>query len=598
MDIYNETQRNRLFKAIETSYRAKQPFRETNRHLIEQYAGSSYGMGKGRHEIIINLMNQVVDAYTMSLVANRPRVLLSTRQEHLSYFAKQFEVATNNLIEEIGLEYTLRQWVLDAFFCVGICKIHLANAGQVQLESNVWMDPGTPFCSNVSLDNWVHDMSATKWGEIKFAGDYYRIPFEDLESDVYDQSAVKDLIPTSKYAPDGDRLQDISRGNECDHDEFEPMVDLMDVWVPRDGKIYTFALDSIHTMRCKGDPVAVMDWDGPEMGPYHLLGFNDVPENIMPSSPASHLASMDKLINNIARKQARRARTAKINHLYTAAGAQDAIRLQKSGDDQWVMVNSPDEFKSHATGGVDANSQRFMLDVMDQYDRMAGNLPAILGLGASADTVGQEQLIHGSVSKKIAQMQYRVVDGAKRIIRDLGYLLWQDKAKVIPGTLPIEGADGYSADVTWTPEDREGDFFDYNFSIDLHSMPYESPSQKVGKVNAAIQQLAQAGALQQVVQASGGSVNFAKLVEIYADLLNEPRLNQIIQFTGALPPQEPGMQGMEKPGMSPSTTRNYVRRSVPSGGTQQSRNLVRQQAWAGASQNTPSQEASLSRPAA
>jgi hypothetical protein len=596
MNPLDEVQRNRLFRAIESSYRSLDPFRTVNHQLIEQYAGSSYGQGKARHEIIINLMNQVVDAYTMSLVANRPRVMLSTRQEHLTYFAKQFETATNNLIEEIGLEYTLRQWVLDAFFCVGICKIHLANAGQIQVENNLWMDPGTPFASNVSLDNWVHDMTATKWGEVKFAGDYYRIPFEDLESEIYDQKVVQDLVPTSKYAPDGDRLQDISRGSETDHDEFEPMVDLLDVWIPRDGKVYTFAIDSIHTMRCKGEPVAVMDWDGPELGPYHLLGFNDVPENIMPTSPASQLASMDKLVNNIMRKQARRARTAKINHLYNAAGAQDAIRLQKSGDDAWVQVNDVDNFQSHATGGVDANSQRFMLDVMDQYDRMAGNLPAILGLGASADTVGQEQLIHGSVSKKIAQMQYRVVDGAKRIIRDLGYLLWQDKAKTIPGTMPVEGADGYSVDVTWTPEDREGDFFDYNFSIDLHSMPYEAPAQKIGKIANALQQLAGAAPLQQVLMAQGGQVNFQKLVEIYADLMNEPRLAQVIQFTGALPSQEP-MQGMESR-MPAATNRTYTRKSIPSGGTQQSRNLARQQAWAGASQNTPAQEASLSRPAA
>jgi hypothetical protein len=76
-------------------------------------------------------------------------------------------------------------------------------------------------------------------------------------------------------------------------------------------------------------------------------------------------------------------------------------------------------------------------------------------------------------------MQFRVIDGAKRVIRDLGHMLWNDKFKVMRGSMGVPGAERYTVDMTWTPEDREGDFLDYNFDIDLYSMPYQSPAQKV-----------------------------------------------------------------------------------------------------------------------
>jgi hypothetical protein len=78
------------------------------------------------------------------------------------------------------------------------------------------------------------------------------------------------------------------------------------------------------------------------------------------------------------------------------------------------------------------------------------------------------------VSSKEAQMQYRVLDGSSRLIRDLGFLLWNDKAKVIPGRIPIDGTT-YSMDATWTPDDREGAYFDYRINIDVYSMAYQSP---------------------------------------------------------------------------------------------------------------------------
>jgi hypothetical protein len=560
MDLNQATERERLFKAIESSYRALEPFRNLNKALVEEYAGGGYGAQRSQFGDLLNLMHQTVDAYTMALVANRPRVMISTEDLSLEYFAKLYQTALNKYIEKIGLEHTLRQWVLDAFFSVGIIKVHMAEAGPVQIERDLWMDPGKPFASNVSLDNWVHDCTSTKFSKVRFAGDMYRIPFESLKSDAYDQEAVKELTPTSKYTVESNRLEKISRGFEVDPDEYEPMVDVADVWTPSSGQIWTFAVESVSQFRLKGPPIAVMPWKGSEHGCYHLLGLGDVPENIMPSSPASHLSMLARLANNLMRKQSRRARNHKRVHAYSPAGAASAKNVQRSGDDEFREVELPQEINTISVGGIDQGTQLFLQEVIEMFDRMAGNLPAMLGLGPQTGTVGQEELLHGSLNKKEANMQYRVVDASVRLVKELGLMLWMDKFQVIRGKMPIDGADGYYVDHTWTPDNRAGTTNDYEFGIDMYSMPYQSPSKKMDLIMTLINQVY--APMAQMLMSQGGTINMQELTELFAEMTNTARLKKIIQFVA--PPTEP-MAEEEGPPMPTNTTRTNVRKSIPSG---------------------------------
>lgn len=590
----DEIKKKRLFQAVETSYRKLEPFRSMQHALVDEYAGDGYGAGSKhtKREIVINLLNQAVEAYTMSLAANRPRVLVSTRHEQLKPFGAHYQVAVNNLLQEIGIEHTIRRWILDAFFCVGIVKVHMASSGLVEIEKDLWADPGKPFASNVSLDNWVHDSSATKWTEVQFAGDCYRIPWEDLQDDtIFDQDAAKDIRATSKAEWETERLENIGKGYEVDQDEFLPMVDLIDIWLPRDGIIETYPCQfTAGKLSPYGEPVAVMDWNGPEFGPYHLLGFGDVPENIMPASPASHLAGLARHINNVYRKQIKSARDFKEIDTYSAGSDKDARNVQNARHGDMVCVNDPKELGKIRTGGVDPGLQQFLLNMQNDFNSAAGNLAALLGLGSQADTLGQEKLIHGAVGGRVASMASRVLDAVTSLVRDLGHMVWFDQVNVIPGQIELESLDGFAVDATWTPDDREGNFIDYNLSIDVYSMAYKSPGERA---NAIMQVLSQVyGPFMQMLQQQGGTINFQRLNEILSELLDLPRLKDIVQFTGAMPgmPEVPLQGGAGKPANS---TREYVRRSVGQGGTAQSRNVMQQQAWGGTA--TPQQRGMLGR---
>ena len=582
MDVWDPKVRGRLSDAMERAYRELSPFRKLIVGLVEEYAGTGYGDKKSRPQILLNLIAQTVEAYTMALAANRPRVLLSTEHIELHPFAEHFQLALNNLIKEIELEKTLRAWVLDAFFCIGILKIHMAEGVEVMLDDGMWVDPGSPNASNIPLDNFVFDITAPEWERIKFSADCYRIPFEHLQDSMFDQDAVRDLRPTSKYAADGDageRLEQIAMGREVDEDDLEPMIDVCDVWCPDVGIVYTFAMDPTRRFLLLGPPIATLRWTGHEFGPHKVLSFVDVPQNIMPASTAGHLAELARLVNSVMRKGARQARRQRDVNIYTPAGAEDAKSIRRANDADWVQVQSKEEVDVLKLGGVDPSLQAFLHGIMQMYDRMSGNLQAMAGLGAQAPTAAQENIIHRRVGKREASMQFKVLDGTRRVMRDLGWLLWNDKVKHIHGRMPVEGVPEWSIQSDWTPDDRQGQFIDYDFNIDVYSMQYRSPAERVQILNELLGSVYLPAA--ELLMAQGGTINFERLSKIHAELLHEPRIREIIQF-GSILPEEGVESHAGGRGAPVATTRNYVRQNVPTGGTPEHQAQETQQAWLGA----------------
>lgn len=129
MNPNNEQDRARLFKCIEYSTRNLRPYREMRKKFVKDYVGSYYNSGSNsdQQEVIMNLMYQTAETYTMSLAANRPRVLVTSDFPDLSWFSHHFQRSVNNLIEEIHLEETIRAAVLEAFFSMGVVKVYTGS---------------------------------------------------------------------------------------------------------------------------------------------------------------------------------------------------------------------------------------------------------------------------------------------------------------------------------------------------------------------------------------------------------------------------------------------------------------------------------------
>lgn len=547
----------RLIDSVEVSYRKLRPYREAVFRLVEDYAGPMYGTEGnstntfGRQEKYLNLSKQAVSAYMTLLASNRPRVLLSTPNEKLKPFARHYQIAMNGLLEKIEIEKTISQWVRDAFFWMGIVKVHMGDSGELVSEGDVTADAGMPFASNVALDDFVFDASAKKWSECKYAGDIYRMPIETLlNSGSFSGDALDELAAQDEYHT-GERLRELSMGVEAVNNEIEDMVDVCDLWIPREGVIRTYIVENRHNLRLKEGHIAEIEWDGKELGPYHLLHFDEVSENIMPCSTAADLQPLERLINNLYRKNARKASRQKDTPIYSPSGEQTARKLRNASDGEWISVTDPKEVNVIKHGGIDGNLHGFMLNSMNLFDRMAGNLQQMLGLGASTDTVGQERLVQAAGSRREGQLQTAVVSATIKLIKDLGMLLWGDEFTKLPAQDEIEGLPEITFDSTWNAEYRRGQFSDYNFDIDVYSMQYQTPASRVQAINNLLQSIYIP--MMPMIQQQGGNFDLQKLTEMHSEMLNLPRLKDIVKFStpqeaagsmaqmmrGAAPQQQP-----------------------------------------------------------
>jgi len=202
--------------------------------------------------------------------------------------------------------------------------------------------------------------------------------------------------------------------------------------------------------------------------------------------------------------------------------------------------------------------------IQEEYDRFAGNLQSMGGLGPQASTVGQEEIIQGNLSRMEADMRMAVVNFASDCILDLGRLMWEDQTLELQTSLPV-GNSGINVSSNWTPDNRVGNFDDYEFKVEPYSMVFKTPEQKLQELFQVLQQIAP---LWPMFQASGATLDAEAIVDEIARLKNRPEFKRFITFAN------PAMMlgGDENTvRQSPVTTRETVRKNISTGGTADSR---------------------------
>ncbi len=589
IDLHDKEKRGRLLKAIKESRDSLNIFRRVRKVFVKDYCGSWYSEQSDYPKVLVNLMNQTARIYTVALAAHNPQVLVSTpRIENLA-FARRFEVNLNKLISDMALDATFRAIVLDAFFCIGCGVVMMRDTdtrfhGILESEEDVWLDPGEPWLNRVALDDLILDMSARELTKMRYCGHRYRADYEKVMDEPGYAKKVKDkLKPTSRQAKETEgSSRDISGGEGwVEDDDLKDMVWLMDVWIAEN--------NTVATMACEDEdlpPLIEREWTGSQAGPYKFLSLGTVPDNVIPASPAINLKGMHDLQNRLHRRMEKDSDAHRVVNAYPPSGSDDAEKIRKAERNSWVRIGDPNSIKQVEVGGIDQRDMALSTFIQEEYDRFAGNLQAMGGLGPQASTVGQEELIHGQQSRSEADLRMAVVNFASDCILDLGRLMWEDQTLELHTSIPV-GNSGINVTSDWRPGRRDGVFEDYEFKVEPYSMVFKTPEQKLQELYQTLQQLAP---LWPMFQANGAVLDAQAIVEEIARLKNRPEFKRFITFPG-LPPT--GLGGDENTvRQSPVTERTNIRRNVPTGGTQEARNSATIQALLGGKSQVNGQMAS------
>jgi len=555
-----------LADSVEWSRRKLENFQRKHYNFIKNTVGAHYSLDGAEDRIPLNMAHMATSTLMAHLASETPKVLVTTNKNDLKPHAYEFELGLNQLFKEINFRSTQNDVVLDHLFTMGIGKVGMAISGEVEV-GGVLHDAGQPYYDQISIDDWVMDMSVKRYEQVSYAGHFYDAPYEwVMDSGLFENTAG--LYPSRRgdFQERGNpKAETIGRGlgggsNDTYYDDVVPKIRLLELWLPFESSIITLAVSEEGEVLRSREPLRYVDWEGPERGPFHLLRAYPVADNLMPMSPMMVWYDLHILANRLFNKTARQAERQKKIGVVKRAHTRDGERVIKTSDGEMIPVDDTKGAMEMSLGGIDQSNFAFILQNKELFSHYAGGIDILAGLGPQAPTLGQDQLLDQNASKMVNHLQKGVVQYTKNVVEDLAYWMWNDPVAQYGVTKKVEGT-SVEIPTSWSQDKQEGDLLDYAFDIEPYSMQHQTPGTRMQSLMNFMQNVLMP--LTPQMEAQGIQINFESLIKTmghYTALENE--LADIVIF--ATPEEEPGMgEGStgERPTQSPNTNRTYTRRS-------------------------------------
>lgn len=561
---------NRLVVSMARSRKILQRYREERREAVRQSVGAHYSDDGTRRPVPVDLIGLYESIIGASLISSNPRFSLSTFQSDMKPAVSALQEWGNRQVKHVRLASSLKRIVGDALYVIGIGKVALASP--TDSATLAWgVTAGEPLVSPIDLDDWVYDTQAHRFEEVSYVGHRFRCPIDAIkDSKHYDRKVSKELVPSleSRYNLEGDeRISQIGKGLWWHQDDFEDMIDLWEVYLPRHRIVVTLANDLLTgpaMVQSEGnsEPLRVQRWIGPDTGPYHFLGFRTVGGNAMPKGPILSLIDMHLTANALFRKLTQQAERQKTQVWYDKNDS-DADRIMRSNDGDLIPVMRPEAVKETRMGGPDRENHLFFQAVQQLFSWAAGNLDSLGGLSPQASTLGQDKLLAENSSRVVSAMQQHTANYVEEIGRALLWYWWHDPYKVMHSPYS-PGGGSTSVDRFLHPANdnlkamgqltRHGRFEDLDLQVDPYSLIHQTPQQRLQVLDQTMTQVIIP--MMPILAQQGIQIDMNKYLKIKAALQNMPELQEVVTIGQAQPPEAPSQ---EQPGMPAQTERKYVR---------------------------------------
>jgi hypothetical protein len=482
-----------LSKAVNISFRKYEHQVKWRARFLRQIVGRFFVHNQmadreDRKYSPINQFKRATKALVANLAFRNPKVKIASTRLDFKTFAEGLSMSTNHLIQKINLVSTLKLCTLDAILYNGFIKTGIAGMDEWIEGEDEDIQVGQPFAQRVDPDDMILDPMARHWDEQELIGHKFRVPIELLIKSGICSKAEAEKLPNT-YNGNDRTTSDTAEALTGERDsarysvEIERYVDLMELYLPRAGKVITmpYRRDAVQTKF-----LHVADYEGPERGPYHKLGFFPVPHNLTDASPGGDLYDMHILNSRIARKIARQAERNKRVLAYTDAAQEDANEIAQADDGETVRVNNLDELKEFELGGTGDDAYKWfgfcsqLFDQISGTEQMSGG--SSLGGNKGGDpTATQFEGQQANQSVLMADMTECVLTFTKEICSDLAYYLYSDpllehgwvKEKVVIDGMGVPHR--FSQQVMFQPGDERGEWFYYNLDIKPYSMAQYDP---------------------------------------------------------------------------------------------------------------------------
>jgi len=464
----------KLHEAIEKNARITQPCLDKRTEILTEYSNGFYSEGQ-RTRCPMNLVSRAITLLLPLLASQDPKAMTRARVVQLAPYAETLRLTLNHLIGKIKLGETLRAGILDALTYMGIFKTGICPGGsEIKDAFGVTHDSGQIFCDIIYPEDYFFDTTARRRDEADFEGNWFYVPFDYITDSGLYKNYDKMVDGYSEW--DKNSPKKISEGGSKHiGGTLKPYCKVAEVYIPSENILMTMPPKGMGT-----EPLRVVDYNGPVLGPYDTLSFMPFPESIIPIAPLYTNLDLHYLINIMTRKMARQANRERKVLAYQGNASDDATNIKNTADGGSVKVDDINAIKELEYGGTAEASYTWVQWLQGVWSEQMGNANLISGLKADSPTLGQEQMLLANASAGIEDMSAAVHNVTKSIMHKMAYYVFTDPLMDVSISKRIGGVGEIPVRVT--ADTREGDFWDYNFEVVPYSMQRMNPNVRMRKL--------------------------------------------------------------------------------------------------------------------
>jgi hypothetical protein len=546
LDLSTDDGKSRLKVMVERNRGVQKQYMTQYLESVSQYVGGNYSASASSRKVPITLLTDAVNIHKRLVVGNPPKAEVTSENPGLRLAAPPMQYLLNRRIKQLGLARTVRLAFMEAMFApFGIIKTTMQKDADGRFSIA---------CDHVRYENMVFDMTACLEEGLQVIGDLFEVPRDEAVKR-WGEEKVKhvQLAVEANLRQGGQRrAKELGGGDKISDQELKKSIGVWSLF------LHTEKGPQIVNVPygVENEILERKDWQGPPTGPYQLLGFHEVPGNLMPLPPTSLWFDLHYLANIIFRKLARQAERQKTVAVGDTNNADSARELKNASDGDFITARNLN-VEEVRTGGVNPEGFALFLQMRRLFSTMAGNIDILGGLGSQADTLGQEQLMAGQAGTGIADMARTTYEFVGRVLYDVGYLMLMDPWLNEQVTIRVPNTSLYYTDRI-VADSFFGAWTNFDVCVVPGSMMYLSPAAKAQMLMSNVDRLAP---ILPILTEQGYVLDGGKLVELLARWQQLPELADVLKKASA--PSQPMAGPTERPRQAAVTRREYNRINTP-----------------------------------
>lgn len=563
---YNDKEgRRHLMDSVDHSRKKLEGVRAARRKLLERAKGSEWFNAEdaNRERMPLNQMAQQEWALVQHLAGGDPKALVVPGGQGMEAAAYEQTLAVNAVARRVNLRRKFRRLVQDAIYGVGICRIGMVRSQSVsiqeiapELDEEGEIGVGQLEVQVISLESWVHDCQADCLEEREYCGHAYWVDKQDIDQ-YLPGAKQEDLEQEEKRWIDehGHEMAGaMSRGVDGQGQaNYRDKYWLWDLWLPKEQVIITTPVNG------NGEIANVRPWRSRPGGPYLFLYYRELPDQAIPLSIQADLALVHDSLNSTFRKLIDQTREAKTVLGFKPGHEDAAENIRDASSREIIQMRDPTAVAEFNFNGPDQSLLGMLLQTRELASIIGGNTDVLAGQGAQAPTATQEQMISDNAGGKIALHEVDTADFQVEVFEAIRWYLYHEQIAPIPIVGQVEGTDIRFEQTYNSAKAAElpGSFNSFHMKIEPYTGIYRSPQQRFQSLLMIWERLIMPGVQLGVIDKTP---DMQQLLEIAAQYLDMPEIRTLLR---AVSPEEQQMMDGGEARQSPTTTRNYVRRSAP-----------------------------------